>query len=232
MVAHRRAYWVILSCPPSGRFCRSPRHPKETPCGMVAPLQGFLEFDGSRTRPARRVGLGIVPLGLEIVGENTQWLSNTIEHIRTLRHNTHVERAQRRFCGWSSTAQGGPFGTGIGGTFWTQGRAEVCSSCLGSLSSISQTDAGRPEESWESRRTVMGDCRGITLASAGPHNKAMLMVSRRQARRSLEAKESGKTPEFNQGASLVSFRRCLGCQRGKSGRTRRMRPGSRDWRPG
>src|ERR1035441_2456915 len=42
------------------------------------------------------------------------------------------------------------------------------SACLGSLSSVSQTDSGCTGESWESHRTLMGDSRGITLASAGP----------------------------------------------------------------
>ena len=79
-----------------------------------------------------------------------------------------------------------------------------------------KVDAGALGDSWESRRTHMGDSRGITLASAGPRNIAVLAVSRRQAlysqtawvlqRASQKQSDGGFRVEAGFGAVWTGFR--------------------------
>src|ERR1017187_3857077 len=92
---------------------------------------------------------------------------NNKEHDRTLRYNPCVEQALRRFGAWSSTVRRGPFGTGIGGVLWTQGQAEVRSSCLVKLGSRSQTDAGRRGESPGNHGRLPGDNFGFFAVFSG-----------------------------------------------------------------
>src|ERR1035438_3630261 len=53
-------------------------------------------FDGSRTRPARGVGLGLVPFALGMAGGSKKLFKNTIEHYRTLYNSACVAQAPRR----------------------------------------------------------------------------------------------------------------------------------------